>query len=637
MDFFGRQEQAKRSTVKLIVLLGLAVLAVVAAVTISFAMAVPPMFLRREFVGHLRGDASMADMWHHLLNPAAVEWVAVGKLAGLVAFLIICASIYKAFVLKLSKGAGIARMLGGRLLTGNREDPGEQRLQNVVEEMAIASGVPMPAIYILEGEKSINAFAAGFTHEDAVIGVTRGSIDSLTRDELQGVVAHEFSHILHGDMSLNVRLMGVLYGLLVISEIGRAAIRSAGRSRNSKNQGGGLFFGLVLMAIGMIGYLFGAIIRAAVSRQREYLADAAATQFTRNPGGLAGALAKAGKLSVGDLEAPRAGEVGHMLFVKGAKNFFGSLTATHPPLANRIAALRGIRPEQVRPAAGSATAVASPASSASGLVSNLVGTVSSEGIQRASGWLGTIPTELKFAAHSVEGAAALVTAISIDRDPAKAEGQLQGLRSSFGDVVDRISGLLPYVRTLRPADMLPLIDLSMTGLRQLPPLKQEALLAALQQVVAADGRMQFAEFAVISSLRHRLRQTQTHSRAGTPTASASAGAAPAANRSNAATIMISAVAAAGAADDTRARACFAAAASKLPKGVLTSDTPIQWTFETLENALDALAAAAPASKRALLDACAHAAAADGVVGADEVHIVHAISAALHCPMPTFMV
>ena len=228
---------------------------------------------------------------------------------------------------------------GGTAIHGDDPDPLHQRLVNVVEEMAIASGLPVPEIFVLEHEAGINAFAAGLTHNDAAIAVTRGSLERLDRAELQGVVAHEFSHILNGDMRLNQRLIGFSFGILVLWLMGRWLLRSmrfAGRSRN-KGASAAVLIGIALSVIGGIGVFFSRLIKAAVARHRERLADASAVQFTRDTTGLAGALKKIGGFTA-HLSSVETEEVAHMLFGRGRPSYRGFF-ATHPPLVDRIRAL----------------------------------------------------------------------------------------------------------------------------------------------------------------------------------------------------------------------------------------------------------------------------------------------------------
>ena len=314
MDFFERQETARRNSGRLVLLFVVAVAATMAAVHLLVA-------------GVLGGG--------RFLDPRLML-ASVGSVAAVV----LIGSWVKMAQMGHG-GAAVAAALGGRQITPSTGDPEERRVLNVVEEMAIASGLPVPPVYVME-EDAINAFAAGNTPRDAVIGVTRGCIRHLTRDELQGVVAHEFSHVFHQDMRLNMRLVGWLGGIVAISMIGRVMLRALGSGRRSrgKNDGAALMavLGLGLFLIGIVGYFFGRIIQSAVSRQREYLADASAVQYTRNPDGIAGALEKIASGAGSRLDAPAAAEFSHFLFADGVASLF----ATHPPLQERIRRIRSL-------------------------------------------------------------------------------------------------------------------------------------------------------------------------------------------------------------------------------------------------------------------------------------------------------
>ena len=272
MNFFDAQDHARRSTRALVAAYFLATLLIVAGVTVVTAAAI-------------YGGAGVT----------AEPRLLVG-VACLTLLVIVGSTLYR--MARLTAGGGqVAREMGGVLVHADDTDPLRRRYRNVVEDMAIASGVPVPEIYVLERETAINAFAAGYTPDDAAIAVTRGTLEVLNRDELQGVVAHEFSHILNGDMRLNIRLMGVLFGIMVIGLIGRTILRGgSGRSRRSSGKGSGgiVMIGLGLAVLGYVGVFFARIIKAAVSRQREYLADASAVQFTRQTSGIANALKKIG-------------------------------------------------------------------------------------------------------------------------------------------------------------------------------------------------------------------------------------------------------------------------------------------------------------------------------------------------------
>ena len=276
-------------------------------------------------------------------RPAAAvpRGVYVAGAAGTLA-LIVVASFFH--IVRLREGGeAVARMVGATRVSPDTRDLLERRLLNVVEEMAIASGMRVPAVYVMQDEQGINAFAAGYEVSNSIVAVTRGTLQALNRDELQGVIGHEFSHIVNGDMGLNVRMMGVLGGILFIGAIGEFLMRSTGRSRSSKDSGsGGIFlFGLALFLIGYIGVFFARLIKAAVSRQREFLADAASVQFTRNPAGIAGALDQIRASSAGTLVMNRYSEdMSHMFFGQSVKMRLSGLFDTHPPLDERIQALR---------------------------------------------------------------------------------------------------------------------------------------------------------------------------------------------------------------------------------------------------------------------------------------------------------
>lgn len=327
MNFFEHQDSARRKTSHLVMLFVLAVLLLI-GLTQLLVMAV------LVWINGVPGQE-----WQMALQ--YFSWSMLLKIAGGIGAIVLLGSLFKLTQLS-SGGKVIAEALGGRLLNLNSGDADERKLLNVVQEMAIASGTPVPPVYLIE-EPAINAFAAGYKPADAVIGVTRGCIQQLDRDELQGVIAHEFSHIFNGDMRLNVRLIGVLHGILVLGMIGffilHSVSRTGYRSRSSKNNSALPFLalGAGLMAIGYVGTFFGNWIKAAVSRQREFLADSSAVQFTRNPQGISGALKKIGGLSEGSrIENPQAAEMSHLFFGQAVQPFFSRLMATHPSLSERI-------------------------------------------------------------------------------------------------------------------------------------------------------------------------------------------------------------------------------------------------------------------------------------------------------------
>ncbi len=335
-DFFERQENARRATRRLVIWFVLALAGTTAAIYLivrtALNLAAYGSFTKECFPHWQSGENVFWD-------PLLLVVVAAGTL-----IFIGGASLMKSIGLAASTGADVARSLGGREISPGTASLDERRLINVVQEMSLASGVPVPKIFILEAEKSINAFAAGTRSDRAAVAVSRGALDKLSRDELQAVVGHEFSHILNGDMRLNIRLCGWIFGLIAISVLGQVLFRVAAmspRSRSRDNDKGSaalifLFVGLALIVVGLVSQIFAQIIQAAISRHRERLADASATQFTRNPVALANALARIGGDAFGSrIESPHASEFAHLFFADGVNAIF----ATHPPLEERIRAL----------------------------------------------------------------------------------------------------------------------------------------------------------------------------------------------------------------------------------------------------------------------------------------------------------
>ena len=344
MDFFEAEIRAKKRTSRLLLLFGLAVIGTVVggyfgAIGITYVLNVSHTGSHHRYEAY---DSDQEVPPLELWQPKMVVEVTLATLA-----IIGIASLYKWSEFSRG-GSAVAESVGGRMVDPKTTDALEHRLVNVVEEMAIASGVHMPAVYVIDDEPGINAFAAGLTSNDAVVTVTRGTIEKLSRDELQGVIGHEFSHILNGDMKINVRLSALIFGILVIGLSGRAILWSlrgmrfsSGRDKN----GGGIviavaLIGVAFMILGYIGYFFGRLIQAAVSRQREFLADASSVQFTRNPDGITGALKKIGGYALGSsMQTHKAADIGHFFFAQAFESNFGGLWATHPPLDARIKAI----------------------------------------------------------------------------------------------------------------------------------------------------------------------------------------------------------------------------------------------------------------------------------------------------------
>ncbi len=383
-------------------------------------------------------------------------------------------------------GDEVARMVGARLLWRNSDQLQEKRLLNIVEEMSIASGVTMPRVYVMDQENGINAFAAGYQPNEAVIAVSKGALERLNRDELQGVVAHEFSHILNGDMRLNIRLIGVVYGLLLVALFGEKMMSSLRYARSSRDDKGGVFFlflaGLALWIIGYIGVFFGRLIKASVSRQREFLADASAVQFTRNCEGIGGALRKIAGLSqqqgLGSrIDHPNAEALSHLFLGAARPSLVSGLFSTHPPLQERIQRLYGrLMPALEAPVENQPQTTALPEWAP----------IPYEAVSQFS------PTDVVQAVGQAQPAAI----------PAMAS--LEDWRDAVKTAESAQTTVLELLRNDSVPHRLMLVDLAIPALKTLSLTQRQAFLQQVHEVIQQDGRVTRAEFLFETLLVRRL-------------------------------------------------------------------------------------------------------------------------------------
>ncbi len=494
MDFFQAQENARRQSRVLVGLFAAAVLSIVIGVYLTFLV--------------LLGIGFGTGLGFDPVGFGVVAVATVGLIGG--------GSLVRTAQLRKG-GTAVAELMGARAVDPATMDPAERRLMNVVEEMALASGIPLPAVYVMDGEPGINAFAAGYTIHDAAVAVTRGALAELNREELQGVVAHEFSHILNGDMRLNIRLMGLLFGILLLAVVGRGLVRGPLVRRRRRNERGMLLLGLALMALGYIGVFFGKLIKAGMSRQREFLADAAAVEFTRNPRGLAGALGKIAAARQGSrIRDHHAEELSHLFFANGVGNSLSLALATHPPLQERIRRLDPGEPAGA-PGAGPPPVPASlgvPAPGVSGLaavqgvttprdVRRAVGTTGPLHLRRASQLLDLIPPRLREATRDGKEAQSLVLAL-LGGDDEESE---RTRRTQAGGLGREVAGALPILSAaleqLPTPARLPLVDLSVGALHGLTEEEGRALATSAQAVIRANGEVRPFDFVLMHILwRH---------------------------------------------------------------------------------------------------------------------------------------
>lgn len=584
----------------------------------------------------------------NLWNSALFLKVAAGT------FLVITtASLFKMIQLR-SGGPRIAEQLGGRRIDSNTTDALERKLLNVVEEMAIASGMPTPLVYLLSDENAINAFAAGTSHSDAVIGVTRGSVTELSRDELQGVIAHEFSHILNGDMRLNIRLIGILSGILVISNIGYFVLRFAfyggGARRDSKDSGNPLPFmavGVAMMVIGFIGTFFGSMIKAAVSRQREFLADASAVQFTRNADGISGALKKIGGFSLGSIvKSPNALEVSHLFFGQGISGWM-ELFATHPPLADRIRRIdpswQGTFPEVTADTVFEALDAQStmpfafaskkimPTEKPKESVFDQIGRITKGNVQYAEMLIQSLPEPIVAAAHTPYGARAVIYALLMNSDAASRKIQTDYLAGdSDRGAYDETMRLLPVILSLEKKMRLPLIDMALPALRTLTKLQYKQFHQSIVYLVEADLKINLFEWVIQRILVAHL--AATFEKRQSPIVQYYTLKRIASHCE----ILLSALSYAGHDQNEQAQLAFDQAISHLNLPGATLQPMEACGFEVLGKSLDLLTQISPKLTRQLLAACATSITADHEVTIDEAELLRAISDSLGCPMPPLL-
>ena len=635
-DFFQQQDAARGRTVGLVVYFVLGILILIALV----------YGLTLAFIHY--GGGGAVSWW----QPELLLIVAAG-----VGILVGGTSIFKVTQLS-SGGKAVALMMDAVEVPVTTTDPRQKRLLHIVEEMAIAAGVPVPPVYILD-EPGINAFAAGYAPGDAVVAVSQGCLDYLTRDELQGVVAHEFSHILNGDMRLNIRLIGLISGIMVLSVIGRVMMftggRRSSRSGGGDSRGGNMMLALGLFVLGLVGAFFGRLIQAAVSRQREYLADASAVQFTRNPDGIAGALKKIGGLKEGSrITNPRAAEFGHMFIANAfaGRGLFG-LLATHPPLVARIRALDPQfdskfpevlqvaidrqEAESSRPSGGGPprlpglAQVPLPILGFADGAAARVGHIDAEEVNHAHALYASIPDPIRVATQEPFSARALIYALLLDpraelRDIQLAQVKAGATPTDFAETVR----LAAPVQALEDRLRLPLLDLAMPALRQMSPGQHKTFRSQVEALVNADQRLSLFEYTLRCVLhRHLDAQFLPRRSMGPLQTSAQELASPMAK-------VLSLLAWEGQPEPEQAARAFDTGMRSYIGGDHTYRLPPpreDCSLAEFHTALQTLHQSVPAIKRRIVVACAACIGANQQVSVREAELLRAICDTLDCPLP----
>ena len=636
MNFYARQADAHRQTRLLVILFVLALLAILVAVNfvvltmLAISDAEAPGLPNAAWLGHRPGTVTLTTL-------------IVLAVVGL-------ASLYKTMVLR-SGGGVVAKSLGGDRVDRGTADPLRRRLHNVVEEMAIASGVPVPEVYVLEHESAINAFAAGHSPSNAAIAVTRGALERLNRSELQGVIAHEFSHVLNGDMRISLQLMGLLFGLLVIALIGRTVLRFSGRSSSDRKGGVALvaLAAIAVMLLGYVGVFFGRLIQAAVSRRREELADASAVQFTREPEGLKGALVKIGGYDTGSkLQNVGVDEVAHMLFASGMNRLF----ATHPPLIERIRALDPSFKESEFAAVDSGPQLETPADEhlaseslpldgdvsalTSGAVAaqprtiaRLVGNPGTAHVKAAQALRQSLPAELLTNLEAPDKALGMLLALVLDPTPKVRELQLGIVREQLGE---RALGLISEAESaadkLEPFQRLPMLQSLFPSLRRLTRESRLRIVEGLDRLIRVDGSIGIFEYTLGTLARIYLQDELQPA--------VKAGALKLDQVSAELQIVFSTLAGHGTDDAAQARRAYEIGMHDVSPANPPPYQPVPGWAPALDRALKCLDRLAPAGKEQLVEALVKTIALDEQLTIDEAELLRVVCASIHCPLPPLL-
>ncbi|WP_444902950.1 M48 family metallopeptidase [Microbulbifer sp. CnH-101-E] len=624
MNFFEYQDKARRNSGLLVGLFTLALILLVGLTTLVAAAA----------VSYSRGQA---------FSPLAIEqllgWQTVGYIALTIVAIVALGSLYKLQQLAAG-GKVVAESLGGRKLNIASQGPAEQRALNVVEEMAIASGTPVPDVYLIE-DQAINAFAAGYKPCDAVIGLTRGCIENLNRDELQGVVAHEFSHILNGDTRLNIRIVGLLNGILIIGLLGHWLVRGVyPNSRDNRGRIPLFALGLALMVLGYAGTLLGNLIKSAVSRQREYLADASAVQFTRNNAGIANALKKIGGCSTGsNLSSGRAAEFSHMFFSSGLKRSFFNLFASHPPLSKRIARLEpswnglylnersSTAKTQTRETNSGSTihfVDSAPFQVALEAVDNSIACPSAQQVQYGRQLLESIPSAILQAAHDPFIARALIYHLLLHSGESERETQMVLLKKiAHPAVVREMHKLAPQLKALPDNARLPLLDLCVPALKVLVPQQYQVFKRNLIKLLRSDGKIEIWEWALYRVLMHAMEESPDRQRLSNKKGAGN----------DASRFLIAAIAHAGNSEYLPAKRAYEQGLKFLQLEVTPLPSRKDIDLQHLDKAIAIACQMKPLEKPLLLKALVYTLNHNGIIKAEEIELLRAIADSLDCPMP----
>ncbi len=660
MDFFEQQDKARKKTVQLVLLFLLGLVATLIVINIICFIGFWLLWSPEQFSAVSTGSHSQSVLFsqfiemtgyqatpsqNRLLNVWQAWWssnlnwqISMGVLVA-----VLIGTLFRYLELA-GGGRKVAQWAGAIPIEMNTRLLEQKQLLNICEEMAIAAGMPVPEVYIMAQEKGINAFVAGYSVDQAVLVVTKGALDHLTRDQLQGVIGHEYSHILNGDMRLNIRLMSLLAGLVMIGQIGRFLLHSSfssthrsHRSRDGRLAVGLAAIGLVFAGVGYIGVLVGRMIKAAVSRQREFLADASSVQFTRNPDGLAGALYEIQALSGGSqLIHHHAEDMSHLCF--GETVALSDRLATHPPVLERIRRIspnfvakersRRRKDETAQSSVSRSQPKAFDQALAAATLTALVGQVTPDHVNYARNLYQNIPEQVKIWVHQSQGAKAYLYCQVLLGTGDMRQSVLDTIKKEDPSVLASIQQIWPYCQKMDEQLRQPILELAIPTLKRMLETERVIFIDRLERLIELDGRVDFIEWITLTLTKRRLALVSV-------------------NRSNSLDNKIAPyfndlqvlfnVLVELNPDKQAAEAAQQAVCQRLGMECKPNQTLREVGYDRVGAALQALENVNFMWRKVILQGCADIVESDGAIGFREYEIMRVVAECLDCPMPLLMV
>jgi len=636
MDFYKEQENSKKKSALLLLIFIISICVVVFFVGMFFIAI--DVFVYEE------GTKSFNLTPSYILQNARLNVIISSFLS---IFIVIVYGASKKFDELERGGYVIANELGGRLLFGESASSKEKTLINVADEMSLAAGVGSVPIYIIEN-KHINAFVAGTTYDNAVLSVTRGAVELLNRDELQGVIAHEFSHIFNGDMKLNNFASGCISGILYIFIIGTELFFPL-QFTATKHFSGitpkdvlrifvyplTMSAGIALMLLGVVGVACAAFMQFALNRQREYLADASAVQFTRYPQGIANALKKIGMY--GDtLNNLRAGCYEHIFFSSHSSPSVGKrIKKIEPHWDGEFIETRDKQDEifsrkKIHPLTMSIKALT---------VAHILGQITNSGVindralKHAKEVLNSIPDNVKQNAQNPLGAEFIIYTLLLDKNHESRKLQCIAIAGKlFKDLkhqdtaVKMLMDMYESIGFLEPVAYLDIIHICASTLKNISANQYAVFRKQVNELILHDEHVSVFEWCVRYivlyplDMAFGLRKTplDIHTHIGA--------------LKNELEILLSALSYIQFKDDANGRDIFERVKKQGGITALKYIPYSEFSPERFEKVVDEIQNSKPMVRRKILELCIFALNGDGEINNRDIAVIHALGEVLHLPL-----